>query len=171
MTDSRRKGQSAMNQVCRAFTHWLFPDTPRKVSIYDIPFRVRSTSIMPLDGHWEGKGDILHRPDIVFPFCTEVKKHEGWTLDAIFRPKSPIWKWWKQCTEQADACSGIPLLVFMRNRQEPYAMLPKTHAVKIGIPSLAATHLTVSHNQQDLSICLLNDLTEIDPEKLSGLEA
>jgi hypothetical protein len=171
MVDSRRKGQAAMNTVCKTFTQWLFPDTPTNTPVYSLPFRVRSTSIMPVEGHWDGKGDILHRPDIHFPFCTEVKKHEGWTLDALFRPKSPIWKWWEQCTNQADACSGIPLLIFMRNRIEPYVLLPFGAYHTLHPTTHGSMNLTLSHDSQKLTVCLLKDLIKADPEKLTELVA
>ena len=50
----------------------------------------------------------------VFPFGVEAKNQE--TTD--------IWAWLKQCETNAKEEGLRPLLVFRRNRSDPYAVLP-----------------------------------------------
>lgn len=78
MAESRAKGNANENAVCRPLSRWL---GPKKADphYYDdcmvagLPFRRRSTSIMPSSGSWEGSGDILHvaGAKIVCPFRIE----------------------------------------------------------------------------------------------------
>jgi len=49
----------------------------------------------------------------VFPFGVEAKNRE--TTD--------IWAWLKQCNTNADDAGLKPLLIFRRNRSQPYAIL------------------------------------------------
>jgi hypothetical protein len=83
----------------------------------------------PLSGGWAGsdrsgfKGDIQ---DITgsgdFCFSIECKKVEGWTFNDLFNEKNIIMKWWDQCSKQCPK-GKIPLLVFSKNRERPFAML------------------------------------------------
>ena len=125
MTNGRVKGNAFENAICFALSRWLASkQTPKRAKVYDLPFRRRSTSIMPMVGHWDGQGDILHKPGIESPFCIECKKQEGWELDGmLYADKWPVWKWWEQCRRQAAKVRLSPLLIFNRNRRPIYAML------------------------------------------------
>ena len=117
-----------MRQICYDLTDWVskhggterpkgFPNCKQE----DLPFRVRSTSITPIEGHWKGSGDILWRPDIRFYFRVEAKCVEGWSFDQCLNENWPIGKWWGQAQEQAREAGVRPLLIFTRNRQPTWA--------------------------------------------------
>lgn len=137
MVNGRAKGNKYENVICLALSNWLAPQyMSDAVSVYDLPFRRRSTSIMPSEGHWHGQGDILHLPlsGIVCPFSIECKKREGWELDGMFNgEKWPVWKWWQQAGEQAEKGGLVPLMIFSRNRRENLVMLYERDALCLGV--------------------------------------
>lgn len=183
MSNGRRIGNDMENEVCRALSAWMFPKQRDhyldKAPIYDLPFRRRSTSVMPVEGHWRGQGDILHRPDVPFawPFAVEVKKREGWELDGMFTsPKWPVWAYWRQAHEQAATARLYPLLVFRRARRMTCAMLEEDQAAELDIEPRAGPILYVrpaSKNRPSntgmLVICALRDIIETDPALLDTL--
>jgi hypothetical protein len=176
MKDGRRKGQEYMNAMCRAMSLWLFPDMDPKTPVYDLPFRTRSTCIMPVEGHWRGEGDLLTKPDIDFRLCIEAKKHEGWTLDGLFREKSPIWKWWEQAELQAAKLPAHPLLLFSRNRQKTFALLHSATARHLEIVSKHGPVLRITKQAdeypgltKELFLCLLDDLVSTNPKHAETL--
>jgi hypothetical protein len=173
MIDGRAKGQKFMNQICRAISLWLFPAMDPKTSVYDLPFRTRSTCIMPVEGHWRGEGDILNRPDIDFRLCIEVKKHERWDLDGLLaNDKSPIHSWWEQSVEQADKVDMHPLLLFSRNRRKTYCLMRQDTADHLCIPTQTTRPNLVVHqkNQPTRFLCLLDDLLLTDPALAATLK-
>lgn len=114
-----------MLEVSRILSTWVC-GTAAKAKAEDLAFRPRSTSIMPVEGHWKGKGDILCRPQVYFPFAVECKCVESGKLDSIIEaPQWPVWDWWKQAVRQAEASKPIliPMLVFTRSRRANYVML------------------------------------------------
>jgi hypothetical protein len=137
MVNGRAKGNKYENDICFALSKWLAPQyTPDTASVYDLPFRRRSTSIMPSEGHWNGTGDILHKPlsGIVCPFSIECKKRESWELDGMFNgEKWPVWQWWQQAGEQAEKGGLVPLMIFSRNRRENLVMLYERDALCLGV--------------------------------------
>jgi hypothetical protein len=191
MTDGYRKGGKFMNEVCRTFSYWYYPKLSKQAKVYDLPFRQRSTSIMPVEGHWKGEGDILHRPDLPhdFPFCVECKDIEGWSFDGMLtNPGWPVWKWWSQAQSQAatsNRCVGVkgpkvlPLLVFTRNRQPVYGMLSERVADALGSawPQSAAymSHFPGESVQQRVyvwnavRVFELDALTSIHPSRMAAL--
>ncbi len=121
--NSRTKGNKFENDVCRKLSTWagVSPSTP----IEKLPFRRRTTSVVPVVGHWRGAGDLVVAEAVSFAFCVECKKHEGWVLDHLFLPSSRLWDWWDQTRSQAERADLRPLLVFTRNFQPDYVMLRK----------------------------------------------
>jgi hypothetical protein len=88
---------------------------------------------MPLTGHWKGKGDILHRPDVQFPFAVEVKFVQGWSLDGLYSPDWIVWKWWGQAKYQAVESDLLPLLLFRKNRYPWMAMVTQEVATCLAL--------------------------------------
>lgn len=121
MKDGRTKGNKFENDVCRLLATWS--GVPESIPLEQLPFRRRSTSVTPVVGHWRGAGDIVVAESVRFRMCVECKKHEGWTLDHLFLPKSVLWQWWDQTKKQATAAKLLPLLAFSRNRCPVYAMV------------------------------------------------
>lgn len=122
-----------MGEVCYALSRWMRPElfrSARKPPMRDLPFRIRSTALMPVEGHWLERGDIVSTPAMPWPFVVECKKQEGWELDGILQRQSwEPWKWWEQAKTQASAVCArrqvnlYPLLVFARNRRPPMVLL------------------------------------------------
>lgn len=167
MKDGRRKGLSYQNDVARKFSYWLARTYYRAgMAVYDLPFRSRSTSIMPMEGHWRGEGDLLHKPlpGILCPFAVEVKKVEGWSLDGMGNDRWPVWDWWLQAVEQARKASLHPLLVFSRNRQPDRIMLTKELATCLKLKPKHAPVLHVERCSPRMSLVIgeLDDLVETD---------
>lgn len=127
MINGDKKGKKYMRDLCRALSGWIEPDKrgwydSKKCLQADLPVRVRSTALMPIDGHWDNKGDFVVRPDIAFPYTVEAKKEERWSLDGFTNEKWVVWKWWRQCTSQAEKNKSQPLLLFTRNRAPNYVL-------------------------------------------------
>jgi len=126
MKDGRVKGNKYENRICRFLSQWVVPGDWSECPVYQLPFRRRFTDNTPLDGHWEGEGDILHRPGIEFPFCVECKDQEGWDLDGLLHnEKWPVWAWWEQACTQAQQVGLRPILFFTRAYRPDYVMMQK----------------------------------------------
>lgn len=175
MKDSRGKGAKFMRSICTVFTRWidpigvgLGPDNPRQE---DLAFRVRSTSIQPIEGHWYGRGDILCRPDIPWPFTTECKKVEGWEMDGMLANEAwPVWRWWDQTTQQALADGGVPLLVFARNRRDNCILIEEAAAKCLRLKPRNGPLARVERpNGEVLVLALLDDLVRVPVANLRKL--
>jgi len=168
MKDSRRRGGNFENATCRALSAW-FGYTSQRLA--ELPFRRRSTSIMPLEGHWNGGGDILHRPDVAFPFAVECKDREGWELDgALYVPTWPIWDWWEQAQEQARNARLCPLLVFSRNRRPHYVLLREREATWLKLKPKHGPVLALwRESGETVILAKLNDLTATDKRRAEKL--
>ncbi len=165
-TNGRRKGLKFENDICVILSRWLAPEyTPALPKIYDLPFRRRSTSIMPLDGHWHGEGDILHKPhsEIVNCFCIECKKIEGWELDGILTSnKWPVWEWWAQAVQQAEKVKLAPLLIFTRNRRPVYVMVRKAEQAWLKVKPVHGAVLNVKSSPYGSVVLMrLDDLARV----------
>lgn len=174
MTNGRAKGNKFENDVCRAISEWLAPrHTLPNPKVYELPFRRRSTSIMPLDGHWHGEGDLLHKPlpGIVSPFCFECKKVEGWELDgAMYVEGWKVWSWWEQCLDQAEKVSLAPLLIFNRNRRPILIMVRESEQSCL---KMQPKHGPVLHVQrpagQNVVVARLDDLVRVPLARVKAL--
>ncbi len=154
--------------VCRELSCWLCTRGEcQQCSPSQLLFRRRSTSIMPLEGHWEGRGDILHRPDVKFPFAVECKKREGWQLDDVFSIRGAPLQWWSQAERQARESHLHPLLVFTRNRRPVYVMLEEGSATCLKLHpregAVAVVPPPVGEQRPRLVLALLDDLTATAP--------
>ena len=171
----REKGARFMRDICEVFTRWLDPTLPQKPKPRqeDLSFRVRSTAILPSDGHWHGRGDILCRPDIYWPFTTECKKHEGWELDGMLANGAwPVWSWWSQTTKQASADGGAPLLVFSRNLRANYVLIQESTAECLRlVPKNGPVMRVAKPDGQRLVLALLADLVAVPPRSLRDIVA
>jgi hypothetical protein len=132
MVDGKAKGDLFENKICRFLSAWLvsrkYADK-KAYKVYDLPFRRRFTDTTPLDGHWSGAGDILHKPDIEFALCVECKDRKNWELDGLLaNRKWPPWSWWEQCKRQAERVHLKPLMFFTRPFRQVYVMLDEETA-------------------------------------------
>lgn len=114
--NQRDKGARGQREVCKMLEAWWgseFTSTPQSGGFATKQFR----------DEWNAAADIV-TPDETFPFSVEVKWQESWCMDMLISSeKSKLWSWWKQCyTETPEG--KIPLLVFHRNRQPWWYMIP-----------------------------------------------
>lgn len=162
-----------MLHVCRLLSQWWCGVSERTPAA-DLPFRTRSTSIVPVEGHWRGEGDILWRPDLepVFPFALECKNQEKGAMDAILEaPAWPVWSWWDQTCTQAETAAAVPLLLFTRNRRKDYVMLPSSKARRLReLVPIHGPHLEVTRpGGVQVTICLFGDLANVTPHRAALL--
>lgn len=179
MVDGRAKGNRFENDVCRMLSVWVEGPQYANAKVYTLPFRRRFTSNTPLDGHWEGEGDILHTPDIEFPFAVECKNQEGWELDGLVgAPKWKPWSWWEQAKDQAQRAGKLPLLIFTRKHRQVLGMLEKEVAKCLKIRPLHAPVVAVTRplknglstsgkrrrlrsKRESVVVALMSDLMEV----------
>ena len=164
--DSNRKGRIFENAMCRELSVWLVPGDWESVPVIQLPLRRRFVASVPLEGHWNGRGDILHQPNISFPFCVECKNQEGWKLDGKGRERKtwPPWKWWRQCCEQAEDTDGLhPLLLFTRNRSPVYVLMKQgvSECLKLQPGNGPVEILPHPSGGQDLWLTTLDDLVKV----------
>lgn len=69
-------------------------------------------------------GDIVPPAGLNFPFVIECKKREEWTFDHILLDIGQPKEWWAQVVRDARRISKVPLLIFSRNRQKDFVMIP-----------------------------------------------
>lgn len=155
---SRVKGDAYMRHVCRQLAQWYTRKDWAKAPMADCPFRPRSTSIMPVEGHWRGAGDILWRPDLKFGYSVECKKIGSWSLDQAWNPKWPVLKWWQQCKDQAKRADLHPLLIFSKNHADDFAMIDNTALAELQGLSGFVPSPRLEVGSEDAIVCLLTDL-------------
>jgi len=173
LTDGKAKGDRFENEVCRALSVWLVPGDWQKAHVFTLPFRRRFTDVTPLDGHWAGQGDILHKPGIKFPFCVECKKHEGWELDGMLgNDKWPPWSWWTQAKAQALTANMIPLMFFTRNRRKVYVLMEEEIQKWLRVEPHSGPMLAISQsNGASLALALMDDLVRVQRTRISALSS
>lgn len=172
MKTQRRKGNSSEVDVCRWLSAWV--NGERKVQTHvpmrDLPVRRRTTSVMPVEGHWDGAGDLVVRPGLYFPFACEVKNRGRWELDGVISggPDWTVWEWWAQCCEQAAKVKRYPLMLFRRNRREWLAMLPESVAICLNVFPKNRPLLRVERpDGQRVVVCWIGDLIATDLKRLA----
>jgi len=117
---SRNKGNVAEREVAKLIEGWWRQADPEASFVRT-----------PLSGGWGGpkirsgfqaSGDLM-TTSASFPFTTEVKRREAWSLDRLLQgKKSPVWGWWRQAIKQGDEMTAEPMLWLRRNR-EPWRVL------------------------------------------------
>lgn len=92
-------------------------------------------SRVPASGglHWENDqrvaGDIIPPPESNFPFVVECKKVETDSLRNLFLNIGLVKDWWEQVTLDAKRVSLTPMLVFSKNRDKMYVLLPYSERI------------------------------------------
>lgn len=111
---ARNKGQGYERTIAKKLSPWwggTFNRTPGSGSL-----------------HWGSDnrvaGDIVAPPEVDFPFVTECKKHEGWTIDHVLLDIGDPSKWWGQVVTDARRVKKVPMLIFSRNRAKDFVMIP-----------------------------------------------
>lgn len=129
MVDGRRKGNGFEVEVAYAIADWLCPVSGGwKAKDALPPFRRRPADKDNMPTDWLGGRDLIHRPEVYFPFSVECKKYADWSIDTLFmKPTKVQLGWWTQCVQQADDIQLCPLLILGRNGMEPVCVLRADH--------------------------------------------
>lgn len=136
MFGSRPKGSRAELEIAKLFAPWWQQLEP------DCVFERT-----PGSGAWgRGKSRAAFKAggDITttakrFPWSTEVKRREGWSLSVLLAGRaSPVWDWWEQTVTAADEGGLAPLLIFRKN-EEPTARVERAARVALGMTGPGAT--------------------------------
>jgi len=170
--DGRVKGNVFENVVCRAISTWIVPGDWSTCPVFALPFRRRFTDTTSLEGHWEGGGDILHRPDIEFPFAVECKDREEWgDLDQmVHNPAWKVWDYWDQARAQARLVGLRPILVFKRARRPANALLEQEVAQWLHLAPKDGPVLTVVRAESEpVVVALLDDLVRTSRSRVLSL--
>lgn len=172
MVNGRDKGARYMVDVCRLLSHWVC-GTPEDANADVLAFRPRSTALLPMEGHWDAKGDLLSRPALRFPLCVECKKHENGYLDGLLdAPKWAVWTWWEQAKEQASANRETPALIFCRNQRDNRLVIAKETATCLGLKPIHGPQIDITRTSgETLTLCLLADLLALPVGRLKRLQS
>jgi len=99
---------------------------------------------------------------VEFPFSIECKNNEIWDLTDLLkgiRKEDGIESWWVQCATDADQAKKIPILIFTKNHEEIFCIVPSyifnTLFKFCGVSSICFKF-------DELVIFLLNDLLELN---------
>lgn len=119
---SRDKGGRAERHVKKSLSEWWGEDFHRTP---------QSGAFSTTTGGASNVAGDVSTHDASFPFCVEVKNQEGWHLEQLFTAlKCDLIQWWKQAKEQTPE-GQIPLLIFTRNRQPYFFVMPNYSDVTI----------------------------------------
>lgn len=174
MVNGKAKGDLFENVICRFLSAWLVLDEyadKKAFKVYDLPFRRCFTDTVPLDGHWEGQGDILHQPDIEFALCVECKDRKNWELDGLLaNRKWPPWLWWEQCKRQAERVNLRPLMFFTRPFRRVYVMIDKGTAECLELQPYHGPVLRVQNpTGEHVVVTLADNLARVPRETVARL--
>jgi hypothetical protein len=177
VVDGRRKGNAYENAVARPLSAWLAPHHDftnyRTCPVSALLFRRRPADNDNIVTDWIGGRDLLHRPDLCFPFSVECKAWEvSFELHALFTTGA-IWTWWRQAEEQAKAQGSVaPLLIFTKNRDFDYVVLSQGVAQCLNLKPHDGLCLTMERpNGEAVVLVLLSDFVRADPALLPRLQA
>ena len=96
-------------------------------------------------------GDVIcDRKDFIF--SVEAKSQKAFSFVAILKsPKTAKFtEWWRQCTEDAEKVSKLPMLMFKPDAQEDFVAITHEGVEKLGI--LTAPHFSIVDAYEDLPV-------------------
>ena len=127
----------------------------------------RSGGIAKLREGWKLAGDITCSSS-EFPFHMELKNHETWRVDQIFKGTGPVIEsFWTQ-TISGNPTGRHPLLVISRNRRPDFCVLRYFEGVlaefvRMNIPFMWFTVIEPEDKEINLMMFLFEDMKETDP--------
>lgn len=169
MVDGRRKGNSFEVEVAYLVADWIVP-LPEgwEERGSPPPFRRRPADKDSLPSNWLGGRDIMHHPEVWFPFSVECKNDEDWSVDTLFvRPRASNVRWWDQCCRQAVDIGLEPLLILARARAETMVVMQERTHDLLGINM--GRYLRFSIGASTLRMFPLADLLRVPPKTLRRL--
>jgi len=126
MKNGRAIGNRFENECCIELTRIVYGAEAVTPTMAHLPFRRRSTSIVPTEGHWEGEGDIMSRPDRPFPYAVECKKDEKFTLDGLLTQSKPTLRAHIQQASEQGARADLPWLLILGRARFPKLLVLET---------------------------------------------
>ncbi len=115
--NGKQKGNRGERQAYKILADWWgskFTKTPGSGAFATITQR----------GDLNVAGDVSTE-DPTFPFCVEVKWRESWHMEQLIKSdECELWDWWEQTKRDAELAGKEPLLMFKRNHQPWYYMMP-----------------------------------------------
>ena len=120
----KQKGSAFEREICKKLSLW-FTENERD----DIFFRSASSGAMATQRFKKGKTTSGQQGDItstdpegikfINKFSIELKSYKDFSLDfLVYKNKSLIHDWWKQCVGDAERENKNPLLIIKKNRRE-----------------------------------------------------
>lgn len=165
MVDGRRKGNDYENEVARVLSAWAALDSDmtnyQTCPVDRLLFRRKPADNNNIVSDWKGGRDLIHAPTICFPFSIECKNWMvSFELSTLFRSRD-IWKWWQQTQDQAVAENQWPMLVFSKNLNPDYVIIPQGAAQCLELQPFAGPCMTVQRPgaSEPVVLALLSDLT------------
>jgi len=154
--NSRSKGNRGERILVKKFSSWWgkeFYRTPGSGSFATRGYKHEAMSLA---------GDVV-TTDETFPFCIESKNAEGWHLEQLLTsPRCDIIKWWEQAVAETPE-GKIPLLVFTRNHQPHFFMMPIDYWYKVanlGMASRSTAGFIFEIGTTTVKLGLLDELFE-----------
>ncbi len=148
--NSRAKGQVGERELAKKFTAW-----------WGLPFS-RSPASGAFATVHSHRSDLNMAGDLTvqdsrFPWCIEVKRVEGVSLEQLLTaPASLMYSWWEQANRSADQENKIPILVFRKNSGKWLFILPKSKLNSFTADTLM--YCSSVKFKEDIVIGLLEDL-------------
>lgn len=161
--NSKQKGSSFELKVAKLLTEWSGQEFHRT----------------PMSGalHWANDNrvisDIVPPQNLVdegWPFSIECKKVESsWELNTFVEGTAQFWKHWKQCQDDANRESMIPMLVFSKNYRDTYVAITQSTYHTLNLDIQNAAH--IQYQDQKLSIFPLKSfLDKLTCQSLIGFQ-
>jgi hypothetical protein len=137
-------------------------------------------SRVPASGglHWKDDqrvaGDIVPPPDGRFPFVIECKKQEGFELAHLFKNMGKPREWWHQCVLDARRVNRVPILLFSKNRDSVFVLLPYKQEMfdrlvtvyPVSRQSVSVLNIREEEEWFDTILTTYDALKEIEPDTL-----
>lgn len=153
--NSKNKGSEFERKVAKLLSEWAGMEFHRT----------------PMSGalHWSNDkrvvSDIVPPQELVdkgWPFSIECKKVEDaqWEFSNFIEGTSMTLKeHWKQCCDDAERESMIPMLVFNKNRRDIFIMVTKEAFYQMDIEP--ESYINLIHKGQDLVILKFSDFLQL----------
>ena len=120
----KNKGSSFERKICKEMSLW-FTENERD----DVFFRSASSGAMATQRFKKGKNTAGQQGDItstdseginfINKFSIELKSYKDFSLDfLVYKNKSLIHDFWKQCKEDAERSGRNPLLIIKKNKRK-----------------------------------------------------
>jgi hypothetical protein len=154
--NSKKKGSEYELKIAKTLSKWWGEEFHRT----------------PMSGglHWKQDnrvaGDIVTPPDSLYPFTTECKKREEWSLEQVLKGTGNVEKWWQQSVNDGERVELKPILIFSKNFAPNYLMLRYSDFVEIAPQIVEFNYFVIYVNSEVRVICVLEDFLNSVPKEM-----